>query len=133
MFKEMEMCCPDNGLGLRGRYLGASRPWLWQKTNPEAKLSLSCQGQRTLISHEVQIHERNAFQKRQRQSVKCPASNAQAYQWAATSIPRFSKEKTVYPLLSIGWFSKIAQTSHHSPPAFQHSLLAFAKPIFILF
>lgn len=38
MFKEMEMCCPDNSLGLQDRYGKASRPQLWQKTNIEAIL-----------------------------------------------------------------------------------------------
>ena len=38
MSKEMEMFCPDNGLGLQDRYCKASRPQLWQKTNNEAKL-----------------------------------------------------------------------------------------------
>lgn len=60
----------------------------------------------------AKAHGRNTPRKYQQiQSIKCPPSNEQAFQWVVTFVPRLSGKKTVYQLLLIGQVSKVAQTS----------------------
>lgn len=123
MFKEMEMCSPDNGLGVQDRYCRASRPWLWQKAKYWSKAeTLIVKAGECLpvtrfrfMGNIVKAPGRNTLNKQQIQSIKCPPSNEQAHQWAAICVPRLSREKAVHQLLPTGWVSKIAQTSYHSP------------------
>lgn len=80
----------------------------------------------------VKVHGRNTLQKRQIQSIKCPPSNEQAYQWVATFVPSSQGRRrfTNYCQL-VGLVKLLSPPTIHLQPIFQYILLSFAKLIFI--